>query len=305
MSSIIFYQCAIMLLLIIVGMFCAKIGFISEKCAADLSKVLLQIVNPVMIFLSYKKEFKKDLLINLGTAALLSLLSFAILIIISEIFFSSKKQKDSEVEKFSSIYSNCGFMGIPLVNAAFGYDGIFYLTAYLTVFNLLAWSHGVIIMSGKKDLKSVLKVFRSPTMIAIYLGLIMFFTKFKLPSLITDFAGYIADLNTPLAMLVAGATVYRSNILESLKDLRVWVVCAVRLILSPILVIILCLLLPFDKTVETTIILVSAAPSATMVTLFAITYNKNSKFASRIFALTTILSCLTMPVLIWLQGKLM
>lgn len=296
MSGIVFYQCAVMLLLIAVGIFCAKINFISEKSCSDLSKLLLQIVNPVMIFLSYQKDFKKELLVNLASAALLSAISFAITIIIAQLVFN-KKFKDNEILRFSAVYSNCGFMGIPLVNAMFGYDGIFYLTAYLTVFNLLAWSHGVLIMSGKTDRKSIQKVFYSPTMIAIYLGLIMFFTGFKLPSLISDVLNHLSNLNTPLAMIVAGATVYRSSWKKALTDYRTWLGCGARLIICPALTIILSLIFPFDPTVESTVIIASAAPAATMCTLFSIRFGRNSDFASGIFAVSTVLSCATMPLI--------
>ena len=61
-----------------------------------------------------------------------------------------KEGKDTAIERFSSVYSNCGFMGIPLVNAMFGSEGVFYLTAFITVFNILAWTHGIIIISGEK-----------------------------------------------------------------------------------------------------------------------------------------------------------
>lgn len=292
------YQGAVMLVLIGLGMLCAKIGLLTEKSTKELSTLLLQIVNPVLILLSYQKEYKPEYLKNLLFAVLISALTFAASMIIGLVFFRKREGREAEIERFSVMYSNCAFMGIPLINALYGAEGVFYLTAYLTVFNLLVWSHGVILMSGERSFRSVVKVFYSTTMIAIYIGLITFFGRITLPVFVTDCLGYIGSLNTPLAMLVAGGTVYRSDILKALKNIRVYLVTAVKLLLVPLAAILICLPFGIDKTVLLTIIVAASAPSATMCTLFSIRYDRNTAYASEIFALTTVLSVVTMPLMV-------
>jgi predicted permease len=292
------YQGAVMLVLIGLGMLCAKIGLLTEKSTKELSTLLLQIVNPVLILLSYQKEYKPEYLRNLLFAVLISALTFAASMIIGLVFFRKREGREAEIERFSVMYSNCAFMGIPLINALYGAEGVFYLTAYLTVFNLLVWSHGVILMSGERSFRSVVKVFYSTTMIAIYIGLITFFGRITLPVFVTDCLGYIGSLNTPLAMLVAGGTVYRSDILKALKNIRVYLVTAVKLLLVPLAAILICLPFGIDRTVLLTIIVAASAPSATMCTLFSIRYDRNTAYASEIFALTTVLSVVTMPLMV-------
>jgi hypothetical protein len=304
MALTVLYQAVIMLLLIIVGIICAKINMISEKTCKELSSLLLSVVNPIMILLAYQKEFKKELLENLVITLGLSFLSVFIAMAVAYLVIRKNEKNEAEIERFSLIYSNCAFMGMPLINAMYGYDGVFYLTAFLTVFNLLVWSHGVIIMSGQKDFKSIIKVFYSPTFIAIFVGLITFAFKITFPSLLSDTLEYIANLNTPLAMLVAGATIARSGLLSGLKKPKIYLIAFLKLLVIPCISAFVLSFFPVDSTVKFVVVIATAAPSATMCTLFSLKYNKNSSYASEIFAVTTFLSTLTLPLMAKLTNLL-
>ena len=177
MANTILDQTIIMLILIMVGVLCFKAHIISRESNKDLSKLVLQVVNPAVIFMSYQTDYKSELVRNLLLTFALSVGSMAILIAAAYIFIRKKEDRETEIERFSAIYSNCGFMGIPLMNALFGMEGVFYLTAYITVFNIIVWTHGIILISGEKDIKKVIKVFYSPTIISIVLGIICFFLK--------------------------------------------------------------------------------------------------------------------------------
>lgn len=125
MSLTILKQTIIMLILITVGILCSKTKIISKESNKDLSKFVLQVVNPVMIFMSYQTDYKPELVKNLLLTFVLSLGAYAVTILLVYLLIPSKKGREIEVERFSAIYSNCGFMGIPLVNALFGMEGVF------------------------------------------------------------------------------------------------------------------------------------------------------------------------------------
>lgn len=92
-----------------------------------------------------------------------------------------KKTPDLAVERVSSIYSNCAFMCIPLINGIYGSEGVLYLTAYLTFFNVLIWTHGLMTMKGERDFSSLVKALISPSVIAVVVGLICYLTNVRLP----------------------------------------------------------------------------------------------------------------------------
>ncbi len=304
MSGIIFNQTVIMLILMLVGVLCNKTGIISSSANRELSKFVLQIVNPVMIFMSYQTEIHDNLVKNLLVAFLLSIGTFAVMITLIYLFIPAKDGRETEIERFSAIYSNCGFMGIPLANAMFGNEGVFYLTAFITVFNLAVWTHGIIMLTGERDMKKVLKVFYSPTVISIVLGLITFFLQIKLPALPSKALQYIADLNTPMAMIVSGISMAETNVLKMLKKSGVYRVCALKLIILPVLLSLALSFLPVDQKVRLTVIVAFAAPPAAMCTLQCLSHGKNYLYASEIFTAGTLLSIVTLPLIVELTEYL-
>ena len=298
MASAILNQTFIMLILIFVGVLCAKTGLISQDANSSLSKFVLQVVNPAVIFMSYQKECESRLVKNLLLTFALSAVSFAAAIGMAYLLIRHKEGRDTEAERFSAIYSNCGFMGIPLVNAVFCSEGVFYLTAYITVFNIIVWTHGVIMISGQRDVNDLLKVFRSPTIISIVLGLVTFFAGIRLPGTVSKALEYITDLNTPLAMVVSGVTISSANIKKLLSNKRIYYIVSVKLVIIPAVISLLLIVTGICTPVTHTVLIASAAPPAAMCTLMCLKYGKNSVYASQIFALGTVLSAVTLPLLL-------
>ncbi len=296
MSQIILQQAFIMLVLILIGAGCFRFRLLSQSTVSEISRLVLTVVNPIVILLAYQRELKAELAVNLGWTFLLSVLSYAAAMLISYLAIPDKEGRETAIERFSCIYSNCGFMGIPLVQAMFGLEGVFYLTAFITIFNILAWTHGVMQISGQHSLHSLKKVLRSPAIIAIALGMFLFFTQLRLPELLTQPLAMVGELNTPLAMFVAGATIAQTNLPAVLKKPRVFYLCALRLLIIPAASLLLFLCTPFDSIIEMTVLAAAAAPSAAMCTMQCINYQKNAAYASEIFAMSTLLSILTMPL---------
>lgn len=293
-----------MLVLILVGILCSKTKIISQDTNRQLSSLVLQVVNPVVILMSFQTDYRPELAKNLLITFGLSAAAFIIMITVSYILVRSKPQRDTAIERFASTYSNCAFMGIPLMNALFGAEGVFYLTAFITVFNISVWTHGVILISGEKNLKQAIKVLYSPTIIAIALGIVMFFAQIKIPSVPAQALQFIADMNTPLAMLVSGITISQTNVIKLLKKPRIYYICLLKLIVIPLILMTGLTLLDIDEKVRMTVLVAAAAPPAAMCTLFALRYGKNSLYSSEIFAAGTVLSVATLPAIVKVAEKI-
>ena len=302
MSETILRQTIIMLLLILCGVLCSKTHIISKESNKDLSKFLMQIINPVVIFMSYQTDYRPELVKNLLLTFLLSAVSFAVLLSCCYIFIRSKEGRDTEIERFSSVYSNCGFMGIPLVSALFGGEGVFYLAAYITMFNLIAWTQGMIMLTGERDMKQALKVLYSPTVISIVLGLISFALHIRLPEVPAKAMDMLKEVNTPIAMIVSGVTMADTDILSLIRKKRVYYVCFLKLLLFPaVLSVVLTLICRnINEKVLLTVIVAAAAPPAALCTLQCVRYGKNSLYASEIFTFGTVLSLGTLPLIVQL-----
>lgn len=287
---------AIMFIILLVGVLCCKKGLITQNGTKQLSEVELKLVNPVLIFMSYQKDYDSKMIGNLGWSFVLSAISFAITIALSYILVG-KKKGDYIVERFSLVYSNCGFLGIPLINGIFGSEGVLYLTAYVTLFNFLVWTHGIMSMKGEKDFSAVIKAVTAMPVIAVLAGLICYLLQLRLPSVPTQAMEYIADMNTPLAMLIAGATVARSEVLSVIKKPRNYLICFYKLLLVPVIVFAVIRLFNTSEIVVATITIATACPVATTGIMFAVSLDKNAERCSELFSMSTLLSAVTLPVI--------
>lgn len=311
-ALVIAYQAVIMFILLFFGYFLFKKDFLSEDSTKQLSAIAIKIINPIVIFNSYQTDFAPEMLTGLLIAAGLAVVSHVVLILFSMLAVRRTKS-DFETERFAISYSNCAFMGIPLVQATFGNDGVFYLTGYITVFNLFMWTHGVMTMQGGErrsasdTAKTVLKVLISPAILSIALGLVFFFTGLRLPGILQTPLDYLGALNTPLAMIVSGATIAKAGLLSAFRSPRVYYVQLFKLILVPAVLTVMFVpltLLGVPKLIIDTILIAAAAPTASATIMFAYNHNRNAEYASNHFALSTIASMLTMPLVLMLSAAL-
>jgi predicted permease len=304
---LVLHQVLVMFLLIAVGFLCYKIRMLDEEGTQTLANIVIYIANPAVLFVAFQNNSGdlgfEERLAGLGYSLLLSFMALAIACIIAFTLISSrgKRKKKAAVEQLSLIATNCGFMGIPLVRGVFGDEGVFYLAAFIAVNNLAIWSIGVIKMQGGRFRPiHILQTLKSPSIIGIILGLLVFLTRFELPALVLEPIGYAADLTTPLAMLTAGATMASVNFREMIQKIRILYISFLRLLIIPLLSYTAFLLIPATPIVLGTILAAAACPTATMCVILAVKYDGDSVYASEIFAATTLLSIISLPVVMLL-----
>lgn len=284
-------------MIVIIGALCYKFKLINDEGKKQLSNLVLYIVNPLLIFLSYQTEMRAELIEGFLWAAVMAAVTYTAFIFLSKLIFSGKNEQNSLIERFSVIYSNCGFMGTPLIFGVFGAEGVFIQNGFITVFNLFVWTHGLMMMSGSRDRKAVLRALRSPAIIAVAAGLICLFLQFKLPDMIYTAFNNVAEMTTPLAMIVAGASIMGAGLLKSVRNMRVYIVTAEKLLVFPLIGGTLISFLPCADMPKLITLIEISCPAATIGTMFAIRYNKNSEYASQIFAVSTLLSAVTLPLM--------
>jgi hypothetical protein len=298
-----FNQIAIMFIIILVGIVCYRVRLVDREMNKKLSDLVLMLVNPIVIFASYQREFEATLLKGLLISLILAVITHFISILIGQLLIRGKKHSaDLVLERFAVIYENCGFIGIPLAQGLFGSEGVFYITAHMTIFNLLVWTHGLIIMTGKSDRKSIGKALLSPSVIATVSGIVLFICKFLLPGTLNEALTYIGNMNTPLAMLVAGVTIAQTDIKRLLGKARIYYISFLKLLFVPIVMILIYRWVPIPRIVLLSAILVAACPTAATINLFSIRYEKNYLYSSELFAMTTLLSMGTIPLIMMIAN---
>ena len=155
MFILIFEQLVKMFFIMVLAFICYRIGLVDQNGNKNVSNLLLMVVNPILIITVYQTSYDPELVRGLLFAFAAAAVTHVLGILISGVLIRSGGGADTCIERFSAMYSNCGFIGIPLIGSVLGDTGIFYISAYMVIFNLFSWTHGVMLMEGKFSLKKL------------------------------------------------------------------------------------------------------------------------------------------------------
>ncbi|OXZ26501.1 malate transporter [Finegoldia magna] len=296
-------QILIMFVFMAMGYIFARTGFFSRETIREMTGFVMYVVGSSVIINAFNRPVTPVLLNNFGMTAFAAVVLMGSSILISHFLFKFdrfSKNENISTYKFSSVYSNCGFMGIPLIEALLGADGTFFAIPYLAVFNILLWSHGIGLyeMTGNGKIQWN-KVVKNPCIISSVLGFILFFfgVIYKMPNVVTKPVFYLASMNTPLSMIIIGANFV--SITEPFhKDKMAWEVSFIRNILFPLIYIAILLIIPMNTDAKVATLAMASAPIAGVSVLFCLMFNKSTDFPSRALCLSTIFSVVTLPVII-------
>lgn len=289
-------EVAVILILILVGYFTVKKGMFTKESLGSITSFLLYIVTPCLIVSSFlSAESGKLDGWTLLLAAVLPALSIVISIALSYLFFRKEPSGRRRVLRFSMIFCNVGFMGIPLVEGIVGSEGVLYGSFFIAVFNIFCWTYGYVMMGGGKvRLKALLL---NPGLIGLAIGLPLYLLDVPVPALFVEPVELISALNTPLAMIVVGGYIAQVKLRAFVSDLAVYKMAVLRLVVAPLLYLALVWLLRPDETLLMSTVIQAATPVAANCVLFAVQYDSDAELASKSVAVSTALSVVTIPLL--------
>ena len=297
-------QVIILFILIGVGFVCGKTKFLADTAVTGITDFVLYVVTPCVMIQSFQREFEASLVKSFLEALLFTLVITVISYFIAKYTLHDQNKQRESVYRFAAIFSNCGFMALPLESALLGPDGMFFGAAFLAVFNILSWTMGLFMMSHNKQLLSFKRLATNPGVLGVFIGLILFFTSTTLPELISSPVNYIAALNTPLPMVVIGYHLSHAKLSIIFRDFRAWLTTAERLIIIPLIGLALGIAFGMDATALTACMVALCAPTAALCTMFSVIYGQDSELSVSLVSCTTLLSIITMPLIIVLTQTL-
>ena len=300
-------QVWILFTLIAAGALCRKARLLDDAGVKGIVNVLVCAVTPCLIIDVFQRPFDPATLKALAIAFAIATLNHIALIFVSNLLFRREGPSSRTVLRLASVFSNAGFMGIPLEYALFGDQGVIFGIAYVAVFNLFIWSWGFKISDPSTQGKTTLKAFVNPGTIGLSIGLGLFLLRLTLPGAIGEGVKAIASMNTPLAMIAIGyylAGAFANGAIKPTKSAII--VSVLRLVVFPLAL--MAALYPFGRYLprEMTLSLITAAsaPVAAMTAMFASMFKRDVSLAAALVSFTTLLSLLTMPLVISLAMSL-
>ncbi len=289
-------QVLILFILILIGYVLGKKHILGEKANKAMSDVALLLSTPCVIALSFEKEFSVAVVKDMGIALLVAAAIHVVAIVVAQVCFRGDDAR-SRVLRTGTVLSNAGFMGLPLQRAVLGEAGVFYGSAYVTAFTLTLWSYGLLTMDRSSKL-SVRKLLLNPGVLGLAAGAVILVMPWELPELLRSPMQHIANLNTPLPMLVIGYGLSRVDLKNALRKPLYYGASAVRLLLVPLLGMGVLYLCGVRDTLLISMSISATAPVAAGVSMFADKFGQDRETAVNMVALSTVFSVITMPVLV-------
>lgn len=292
--TILLKQLMIMSIFICIGYILFKKKMITVNGSKELSNLLLYIVLPAVIINSYNVKSTPERVEGIIISFIVSLIALILSICVCALVYGKRKK----IEHFGVSFSNAGFMGIPIATAIIGNENVFYISAFVALLNILQWTYGVVVMTESKDCIKLDKLIKNPILIAMVIGLSIFFLQIPVPEVATKTISSLASLNAPMAMIILGVYLAQTDIKSVFVGKEMYITSFIRLVFIPVFTLLMLYFLPINQNIKLAVIIAASAPIGSNVAVFAQIYNLDYKHAVKTVCLTTILSVISMPFII-------
>ena len=302
-SILLMQQIVQLFLMIFMGYLIVKTGLVRDDDSKVLSKIILYLIVPCVIINSFQVDYTTDTVKGLLIAFAASVMTQVILLVVISV--AGRLLHLNEVEVASVYYSNSGNLIVPIVTFILGQEWVLYGCVFMSVQLVFLWTHykKIISREASYDWK---KIILNINMISIFIGVVLFFTKIRLPEIIGNTLASVGTMIGPASMIVTGMLFAGMNLKQIFANKRVYFITFLRLIAVPLIALVLIKLSNLasfsadGNKIMLIVFLAIITPSASTVTQMCQVYGNDSKYASAINVMTTLLSIITMPVMVML-----
>ena len=289
-------------LMILMGFIIVKAGIVKEEDSKVLSKIVLYLIIPCVIINAFQVDYTQKTVNGLLIALAASVLLQVVLLLV--VFVMGKLFSLNEVETASIYYSNSGNLIVPIVTFVLGQKWVLYGCVFMSVQLVFLWTHCKKIISRESsyDWK---KIILNINMISIAIGAILFFTRIRLPELITNTISSVGNMIGPASMIVTGMLFAGMDL-----NKRVYFISALRMLVIPLIALFLIKIshlatLSADaQKIMLIVFLAVITPSASTVTQMCQVYGNDAHYASAINVVTTLCAIVTMPFMVLLFSRI-
>lgn len=283
-------------LLMAVGFVFGRMGLLSGETLSQLSRILLYVVTPSIMITSFEVERTPASQGQLLTTLAAMVGIYVVYMALSVFLFPREGKEHQGILRFAAVYGNTGFMGLPLIQSVMGDGAMMIAVVGLAIFNTATWTQGRALIGGRSEL-ALKKVALNPGIIGFVVGMVLFFTGWRLPGPVDNAVGYLGSLNTPLAMVVIGGQMAQANLKAVFSTKKLYLVSAVKLLGIPLLTALILLPFRLDWMVYVAAVILAGCPTAGATSLFAQGMGKDATLAAQQVTLSTLLCIVTLPVM--------
>ena len=296
--------------LAIPGYLLIKTKLLKKEQSGALSMLLMYIGMPFLIFSSTINNItiNTELLATIGIVLGIGVVyTFAMFFVSKPLTKMEREQKAQGMMRFSSVFSNNGFLGIPLAMAVFGAGSMALMVVIILniVTNVLMYTLGIYLISGDRKAISLKKAFLNPVLIAFVIGIIANLLNVKgyVPEVAT-YSTHFSNLVTPISMTILGMKMGGVKFLELFKSWKTYYVSALKLVVFPMIIVAIVFVLNQVTAIITPdmvlgVLIAFAMPTAGLASTFSDNFGGDTENAVAFTLGTTVLSIVTIPLMYW------
>ena len=292
-----FEQVFILVTFCVIGYVLCKVKLANPDHSKVLSVLLIYILFPLLSFKTFSGQFTVAYLQEKGLILLISLGLIPVVVIVAKIFgkFLGGDPYEKNVNEYSMSMANIGYMGYPLAEALFGTAGMLDCMMFGLPMSIYIGTIGYNMLTIGKGQKSIWEKIFTPSLIGILLGCIVGISGIKLPQTVFDISKMSGNCVAPVSMLLTGMAISEFSIKELLVNWKVYIVCAVRLILTPVVAWALVKLFGLGFALIPAVALY-AMPCGMNNIVYPKLVEKDCRLGAAIVLVSTVLSLITIPL---------
>lgn len=307
-------QMFVIFLLMMAGFLCQRRGLVDATGSACLSRLVVSVFNPAMIFSSVLGNAAVRTEDSLPMLFAVSAGIFIFLIVTAGLLsrFARTTKAEQKIQHLMYVFGNVGFVGIPVVKALLGSEKLIYVAVFILEYNLLLYSYGAFLLQKKENSRlNLSSLFSRETLAAlrpcINMGtfacaatFIVFLSGLRVPAPLSDSLMYLANATTPVSLIVIGVTLGMEKHITSLfTSGGRYIFCFWKLIGVPLVGAFLLKLLPVSESLCQTYLILMAMPVGNINLMLVQQNGMDGKECARTIILSTLLSVISIPLVVW------
>ena len=270
-----------------------KAKMIEHHGIAQMSNVILYAASPCIVGQSFLTDFSMQRLIEAGWCVVFSAIITGVTILVTRCVYRNKQP----LAAFSVIFTNSGFIGIPIVQSVLGVEYVFYVSMCIACVTFFVWTYGAWLVSQDKREISITKIATNPGVVTIFIGLLLFVFSIHPDPILKISIARVADINAGLAMIILGAYLAEAKIVELIRDKWIYFASFLRLLVMPLITLGILWFAPLEQAIKLVLFITFATPSGALTAMFSQKYGKDYEYAVGLVATSTLLSLVTMPIM--------
>ena len=301
MKSLLTMQ-GMMFLMILIGAGMRKIQIVTTEGRRSMTNLVVNLILPSNILYAFSKADAsafRSMLVVVAMAFLIQLAWY----LLSRVLWRGMDESRRGVMRYAFQFSNCGYLGNPVIEGLYGAPGLVYASVFLLPVRLFMWSVGLeCFQKGAGSLrKTIERALTHPCVVATILGVVGMFFPVGLPDFLYNTISGFNQCLTPMTMLVIGFILAETDLKKMFcKDL--FVITVLRLLIQPLAVLAACRLLNLETLVAEVVTVLVSMPVANTTALLASQHDCDYTFASNVVVFTTLVSMITIPLYSLLVG---